>query len=220
MADPLPPPQHPFRLINVPAGRWFRVHAWDASTGRYAPTAFNDSGLGNARFSPLLFPLTHPRSGQPVPTLYAAADARGALAEIVLHDVPTPSTGYLHDLERDLTGTLHLSRITLPALKLANLTSAGLKAAGLAPHELFAGDQPDYPRTRAWAAWIWQQLPAAQGLTWMSRRDNRCQVLMLFGDRLPAEALQDGGDSRPLARCEDLIVALLDEMGAGVIPKL
>ncbi|HSI59925.1 MAG TPA: RES family NAD+ phosphorylase [Ideonella sp.] len=192
------------------------MHAWNAATGRYAPAAFNDSGLGNARFSPLVNPAT----GATIATLYAAADPRGAVAEIVLHDVPTPSTGYLHDLQRDLAGELHLSRLTLPTLQLANLTSPGLKAAGLLPHDLFASDQPDYPRTRAWALWIWQQLPEAQGLTWMSRRDNRCQVLMLFGDRVPAAALGDGGESRPIAACEDLIVELLAEMGAGIIPGL
>jgi hypothetical protein len=140
---------------------------WDAATGRFAPTAFNDLGLGNARFSPLV----DPASGSVIPTLHGASTLRGAIAEIVLHDAPMSSTDYLHDWERDKASALHLSEIELPALRLVNLTATGLRAAGLQVADLFGTEQPDYPRTRQWALWIWQHLPEAQGLHWMSVRD-------------------------------------------------
>lgn len=213
---PFPPPAHAFRTLRHKAAHWYRVHPFDARTGAFAPAAFNGSGLGNARFSPLADPV----SGKTIPTLYAAKSERGAIAEIVLHDVPNPSTGYLHDLQRDYQAGLHLSRIHAAELRLANLTSMGLQAAGLQPFDLFAGDKPDYPRTRAWALWIWQNQPQAQGLRWMSRRDNQCEAIMLFGDRVAKGDVVDGGVCQPLQDHEALVIALLDEMGAGVYPAL
>lgn len=211
---PKPPPAHPFRChARAAAGRWHRVHLWNAATGRFAPTAFNDSGQGNARFSPL----HDPASGSVIPTLYAASTQRGAIAEIVLHDAPTPSTGYLHDWERDKASALHLSEIELPALHLVNLTATGLRAAGLQVADLFGTEQPDYRRTRQWALWIWQHMPEAQGLHWMSVRDNTSAVVMLFGDRVTADVLRPLLGPTPIARYESTVFHLLDELGAGLL---
>jgi hypothetical protein len=210
---PKPPPAHPFRYRPTGTGRWYRVHSWDTATGRFAPTAFNDTGHGDARFSPLV----DPASGRVIPTLYAASTPRGAIAEIVLHDAPTPSTGYLHDWERDKASGLHLSEIELQALRLVNLTATGLRAAGLQVADLFGTDKPDYPRTREWALWIWQHLPQAQGLHWMSVRDNTSAVVMLFGDRVATAALRPVAGPTPIARYESTVFHLLDELGAGLL---
>lgn len=211
---PYPPPPAPFVTKKLPAGVWFRVHPFDAATGRYAPDAFNASGRGNARFSPLVDPVTN----RPIPTLYAADDPRGAIAEIVLHDVPTPSTGYLHDIQRDYDQSLHLSSIRVAELDLVNMTTHGLQAAGLVPSDLFDGGMPDYPRTREWGLHIWRHVPRAQGLRWMSRRDNSRQVILLFGDRLDASDVIALGGPDPLQDHEALIVEVLDDMGAGIAP--
>jgi hypothetical protein len=212
---PKPPPAHPLRCYPAPkeAGRWFRVHQWDPDTGRSGPTAFNDTGQGNARFSPLVDPAT----GGVIPTLYAARSPRGAIAEIVLHDAPTPSTGYLHDWERDKASRLHLSEIELPSLQLVNLSTTGLRAAGLQLGDLFGTEKPDYPRTREWALWTWQNLPQAQGLHWMSVRDNTSEVVMLFGDRVAPSAVRLAAEPTPIARYESTVLHLLDELGAGLL---
>jgi hypothetical protein len=209
---PHPPPSHPFRLRSCAAAHWFRVHIFDPASGRYAPDAFNDSTDGNARFSPLVDPAT----GKVIPTIYAAASEAGAISEVVLHDVPTPSTGYLHDWERDKAGPLHLSKIALPALKLADLQSQGLQAAGLEQWEMFGTNQPDYPRTRAWALHVWQSLPKAQGLLWMSRRANDSAVLMLFRDRVPAGVPAVMSGPAPIARYESIVFDILDRLGCGI----
>ena len=44
------------------------------------------------------------------------------------------------------------------------MTTMGLQAAGLKPIDLFEGEKDDYPGTREWALWIWQNMPHAQGL--------------------------------------------------------
>lgn len=219
MASPaplLPPPPKALRILPHKAATWFRVHPFDAATGKYAPAAFNGSGLGNPRFSPLFDPVT----GKPIPTIYAAKSERGAIAEIVLHDVPNPSAGYQHDLERDYRANLHLSRIRAPAARLVNMTTMGLQAAGLAPAHLFEGDKDDYARTSEWAQWIWQDMPQAQGLRWMSKRDNQSEVIMLFGDRVDASDVVDDGSSHPMQVYESLVIELLDELGAGVFPSI
>jgi hypothetical protein len=217
MADatrPYPPPPAPFVTKKHPTGVWYRVHPFDASTGNYAPDVFNASGRGNARFSPLFDPV----SNRPIPTLYAADDPRGAISEIVLHDVPTPSAGYLHDIQRDYDQLLHLSSIRVAELDLVNMTTHGLQAAGLTPSDIFDGGMPDYPRTREWGLHVWQYVPKAQGLRWMSRRDNSRQVIMLFGDRLDASDVVAVSGPDPLREHEALVVEVLDDMGAGIAP--
>jgi hypothetical protein len=200
------------RTLTLAAGRWHRIHPWDAATGQFAADAFNPRSDGNARFSPL----RDPTSGQVIPVLYAASSERGAIAEVLLHDVPSPSSGHLHDWERDRRSRLHLSPLALPALNVVNLTSTGLRAAGLALHDLFVADARDYPRTRAWALHLWQTQPQAQGLYWMSVRDNTSKVLMLFGDRIPAAHLRALQAPRPIADYASTVFALLDELGCGL----
>jgi hypothetical protein len=79
---------------------------------------------------------------------------RGAIMETVLHNVPVPASGYVHDIERDLVSNLHMSAVGVRDVRLVNLTSTGLRAAGPKHSDLFDGDELDYPRTREWAAWL------------------------------------------------------------------
>ncbi|MET0962036.1 MAG: RES family NAD+ phosphorylase [Noviherbaspirillum sp.] len=116
--------------------------------------------------------------------MYAAMTPAGAIAEVVLHDVPMPSAGHVHDWERDKASDLHLGEIAIPRLKLIDLTSTGLRRIGLYVHDLFGTESVDYPRTRDWGLYIWQNHKDAQGLYWMSVREKGCPVVMLFGDRL------------------------------------
>jgi len=128
-----PPATGHFTLKRVPPGTWYRVHP-----NRYAPGAFNDSGLGNARFSPLM----QPGTGEVIPTIYAADTIRGAIMEVVLHDVPRASAGYIHPLARDRKSDNHLSVIQLPELRLVNLTATGLRSVGLTAADMFEGISP------------------------------------------------------------------------------
>ena len=62
---------------------------------------------------------------------------------------------------------------------------------------------------------MWQHHPAADGLLWMSVRDNRHQVVMLFGDRFGRKKIKLAF-TRPIARYESDVLALLDELGCGL----
>ncbi len=213
------PPKTGFpALRKVPPGLWWRIHSFDAASGQHAPQAFNGSGLGNARFSPL-----HGPAGVIIPTLYAAGSLDGALMETVLHDVPYPSDGHIHDIDRSLRGTLHASSIEITvALDLVDLTKIGLQRIGLRVSEVFETEAHDYPRTRAWAHTLRDALPAAQGLYWMSSRQPECPAMVLFGDRVPAHAVQPGPTpSMPLsnAKVYASLLALLQRLGCGVSPN-
>lgn len=214
---PQPPPRRGTPgLVELEPARWWRVHPYDAVTGRYLAQQFNDSGAGNARFSPLLL------GGRPVPTLYAAETLDAALMETVLHDVPYPSEGYLHDLERDLRGPLHASQIAVvERLTVVDLTKLGLQRMGIRPSQMFETDADDYPRTRRWAEYLHQACEPAQGLLGMSARQPEARALMLFGDRAGgAVESAPGGTSRPLraAPVLEALLALLDRLGCGVAP--
>jgi RES domain len=209
---PAPPSTHLPTLRLVPAGPWWRVHAFDRSSNKPRATSLNDSGLGNARFSPL-----RDASAQVIPTLYAAATPRTAIAEVLFHDAPVPSTGWSYDWTRDRNSSLHLSQIELPELSLAALTSFGLQAAGLRVEDLLAGDADEYPRTRSWARWIHDEMPHVQGLFWMSRRDNEHSCLMLFGDRLANPPPIVELSSKPIALYELDVLQTLDLLGASLV---
>jgi RES domain-containing protein len=217
---PLPPPRLGTpALRRIEPGRWWRVHTLDPASGRFGPAEFNDSGRGDARFSPLPAP-----AGGWVPTLYAAAAPEAALMETVLHDVPYPSQGHIHDLDRDLGSTLHLSAIDIvQPLQLADLTQLGLQRLGLRVSQLFESNADDYPRTRQWAAWVHQALPRAQGLVWMSARHAEHAALMLFGDRVAAGTVLAATDvpPRPLreAAVTATLLALLQRLDCGVAPN-
>ena len=211
-ALPYPPPAHPFRLRERAASKWFRVHEFDSASGKYGATDFNDSGRGDARFSPL----RNPANGSVIPTLYIAATVEGAISELVLHDVPTPSTGHVHDWERDKAGLLHMSELEADMLLLADLQSQGLQAAGLEQWQMFGANGTDYPRTRAWALHVWSAMPKAQGLLWMSTRDNEGAVAMLFGDRVSPTQLRMATAPVPITSYEKQVLEILDRLGCSV----
>lgn len=211
---PLPPPAGTPALRTVAPGTWWRVHRHSKRTGEYAPQAFNDSGLGHARFSPL-------KNGKRVvPTLYAAQTLEAALMETALHDVPYPSEGHIHDLQRDLQSDLHASQIELRTpLQLVDLSKLGLQRMGLRVSQLFETDADDYARTQAWARWLHTALPDAQGLYWLCTRQPECAGLMLFGERIHKAGVKAAAaPSLHLSHPDVLgaLLGLLNRLGCGV----
>ena len=217
---PEPPPSHGSpKLARIGPARWWRVHGFDGKTGRYAAHQFNDSGRGDARFSPLFEP--EGAASRVVPTLCAAASLDAALMEIVLHDVPYPSEGHIHDLDRDLKSPLHASQIEITqTLRLVDLTKIGLQHMNIPPSAMFETNADDYPRTRQWATWL-RETTRAQGLVWMSVRQPEHKAVVLFGDRIDDAAVRTvAGSTLPLADpvVKAELLGLLDRLGCGVAP--
>lgn len=209
LATPALPPAHPLQTRVYPPRTVWRCHKLDPATGRYAGDAFNAGGLGDARFSPIF-----DSAGVVIPTMYAATEVRTAIAEVVLHDAPSPSTDFIFDATQAMLpseGNV-VSKVQLPELKLAPLTSFALQAIGLTVPDLIGGNSGRYPSTRAWARWIHENMPDVQGLYWMSRRDDENACMVLFGDRIPSGVVLS--ETLPLRAYRLELLEALDAMGA------
>lgn len=132
-----------------------------------------------------------PIAGAAVPTYYAAANLTGALAETVFHDIPPRSA-----TPRVVAFDRLLSRVVarvIPrrTLKLADFTSAGLTGLGLDRREIIETVDPDlYLDTVKWAHAVYTDPETFDGIHWISRLDDTCASVVLFGGRVRPEDLE------------------------------
>ncbi len=202
-----------------------------ASWARHWPGLFNASGLGDARFSPLL------GAGRPVPVLYAARSQTAVLLETVFHDIHATSDRLITPL--DLAGR-NLLEFELPErLVLYDLRDGALTDLGLERRQLVSTSAAHYACTREWADALRARrgVGAAHpvGLLWCSRVAELAkgdsllladllpgraeEVFVLFGDRL---ATTGPGHYTTVARFEDLssmpalplVASVAEQLGA------
>ena len=171
-------------LEPLPAGtRLWRIHrdTHHAAGGRIEDdgTRFNP-GLGDpTRFAPL-----RDASGSTVPTMYVGASRRGALFETFLHD---QMPGSIVDSATWREHRLTALRLDLD-IEVVSLHGHGLRSLGLYAADITHTYPSGYPLATRWATWLHQHTPAA-GLTWTSNQDDDERAYVLWGDRLPADAL-------------------------------
>lgn len=180
-------------LHTLSAGtRLFRVHP-SAYKPFHGKVRFNNSSKGDARFSPLQ------HNGIILPTIYAALTFECALMESVFHDVAPRMGVVLHPGK--LNGLVCTAIKTVAELRLLDLTSVGLRRFDLQVTDVIDTFADQYLMTRRLALALYKTNPAAHGLYWTSRLDNRSQALLLFGDREGVkDSLQPVGRSRKLQR--------------------
>lgn len=164
----------------------FRPQAiWRVHPARYRPAEFRTGTDGNARFSPISNP-----KGAVIPTWYGARTIACAMMETVLHDIPTPPTNYIYDIERLRDADIRISRIRCRrALSLVDLSSKGLKRIGLHRRDIIDTPVEEYARCREWAVRLHTQT-SAHGLLWTSRQDDSAKALVVFGDRIAESAFR------------------------------
>ncbi len=75
-------------------------------------------------------------------------------------------------------------------LTLAKLYGLGLHRLGASREELIASESGQYPRTALWARALHAHQSAVDGLIWVSRQNDACCCLVLFGDRVGEKDLQ------------------------------
>lgn len=179
---------------------------------RFGALEFNATGRGHARFSPLR--VSDGASAQLIPTLYAATTIEVALMETALRDAPIPSRGYILR-ERDVA-PLRATGVELESrLLVIDFRAVALRKLGLTRAEVIDSGPDAYPQTRALAAWAHRCAPAAQGILWMSRQDDRDEALILFGDRIAEGALRaiDPDQVLTRGRIHAALLGLLDLLG-------
>jgi hypothetical protein len=187
-----------------------RVHLDD-----YAGDAFNPGSRGNARFSPI-----RDLHGRSIPTLYGGTTFDCAAMETVFHDVPFTAGLKTFDRALKLAGQVYTQIVPQRDLHLADLSATALRKLGIARNQLIDTEKDIYPQTRAWAAAIHRTCPKLDGLSWVSRQDDRARALMLFGDRMRTADLHRHGETRSiqsdLAIHNDLL-RLADRIGVRMI---
>jgi len=199
------------------------------------PALFNPSGIGNARFSPLVV------DGIVIPTMYAAAAQTVALLETSFLDVHETGT-------RIISEPLHLARrgivaLTTPVpLPLIDLGDQALGRVGLTRADLVATTAQHYACTRRWAVSLYRRRigPAVPvGLLWRSRVAELAggdslllgdllalagDVCVLFGDRgstNPADWQPGDPHYDDLSRGDGRLLAeqIAEQLRAVIVPK-
>ncbi len=184
------------RLVKLDVGtQLWRVH----STHRLA-TCFKDQPtdevFGGGRFDAT--------QTDPYPFLYAAPVPETAILESITRDLPFHPKKF-RTIRRENVANLTLSPVlvTEPLTLVSLMTGIDL-ASALQDQWLIQCESRDYPQTRRWARWLRLQVPAAQGIAWMSRRNVGDQSVVLFGDRC----------ERVLAAASEPAIDLESEAGA------
>lgn len=181
MIAPDPPtPFHPEVETLTSGSALYRVHG----NGR-GPVEFNGSGVGSSRFAffrSLAGP--EPDAGAIVPVLYAAETESSAVAETLLHDIPT--AGGVLPFDEYASKVLNRIITTRP-LRLAKFHGLGLRRLRIEASQLTDTERSEYHRTVLWAAAAHAhsgESGALDGISWMSKRCNSDRAYVFFGDRV------------------------------------
>lgn len=164
---------------------------------------FNPGLKGDARFSPIIDADTIA-----IPTMYAGTTFDCAVMETAFHEVP--HTSGLKILSKSkLQNQVYSPLLVQQKLNLVDLSAVALRKLGLKRNQLIDTENITYPRTRAWAEEIYKQCPSAQGLSWVSRQDDRARAFIFFGNRLTAKTFKSA-ESKSLVGDDSTYTALLD----------
>lgn len=108
---------------------------------------------------------------------------------------------------------------TAGELRLADLSTLGLRRLGLSRAEVIDCCKAGYPLTRQLAAWIYTSCPRAQGIAWTSRLDDNGQAVVLFEPRLRAGSLKARTADESFMEEPHLgaLVALVERLGAALV---
>ena len=182
---PDPPTRRTPRVEVLPAGtRLWRIYRHT----HVAPTDFDARDV-SLRFRPV-----RDGAGSVVPTLYAALAPAGAYFETVFRawNEDEPGGPVFSIGPADVRGRAHAELVTRRELRFAQLYGEGLTRLHVSRERLIVPSSPtlDYPRTAAWAQWLWERSERVDGLLWVSRRHDGVRSLVLFGDRVAADDLE------------------------------
>ena len=128
----------------------------------------------------------------------------------------SPSAGFINvtpQAEERQLATI----VSQATLHLGDLKVMGIKRLGLSGTVVIDGNKPSYADTRYFAQALHAARSDIQGLVWDSRKTKK-QVIVLFEDRLPAEALVCV-DTKPVSdgTLQNILYDLLETLGASAI---
>ncbi len=209
LTSAVPAPPNPIDpLIETwPAGQpIFRCH-----DRKYAASGFNPGPRPATRFAFFGEP--------PVGVLYGGGSEEVAVAETILHDLPTRGG----EVQRPLYVNRVLSTVRPDRdLHLASFRGGGLIRLEIEAHELTDTDPTTYEQTVHWAAAVHRDLPAVDGIIWTSRRWNSDPAITLFADRTPERLLAIDATHRVFAAPRDFewLAALCRTLNVEIEPPV
>lgn len=177
---------------SIPSGTFltrFRSKPTSPATA-YGANSFNPNvgkdweiAADGARFNPFPVP-----SGGNAPTLYAADSYAAAALESVFHDVPHESSPEFarsrvliwQYVQLRTRRELRIVMLTNPQLRQLHVPR---RPESLREDELIHTQASQYPRTRTWAKFLYDHVPALDGLAWRPRLGGQGTAYMFFGDR-------------------------------------
>lgn len=177
----VPDPPEPFDAATEQlylGQRLYRVHSNTRTVAEFNP------GVGSrSRFGFFGVPI--------VPLLYAADTPKAAVAESLLHDVPSAGGTLTYASYADKV--LGLVEVTRP-IQLASLRGLGLRRLKVETHQVTDTAARWYSRTVRWA----QAAHEADfdGLAWTSSKSNDTRAVVLFADRCAGAVAQDRSFAR------------------------
>ena len=181
-------------LTSLPAASvLFRVHHSDHPAHEFNPT-LSHRYYGGGRFDST--------PDDCYSYLYAAETIEAAIVESLMRDLPFDGEGVLQ-IPRGLIKGRRISAVQTQAdLTLLSLRSAAdLSGVSQDPWLISCGPR-SYPQSRHWGHWIRSHAPAAAGYVWMSHREPTKQAYVLFGDRIPGDAIETMTDCDLLPESE------------------
>lgn len=196
-------------MIPFPAGQMLhRIHL-----NIYGGDAFNPGVRGNARFSPI-----QNATGSPIPTLYGGTTFECAAMETVFHDIPFAPGLKTFD-KKKLSDQVYSTIVPRRDLRLVDLSVTALRALGIKRNQLIDTEKNKYPDTRKWAEALHAACPAADGLRWISRQDDRAMAVVLFGDRIARAdlTLADGPSDILNVPIYSKLLQLADRIGVDIV---
>jgi hypothetical protein len=179
-------------LVNLPA----ETTTWRVQLRRY-PDVFNS----RPHVEPFYGGRFDSNQSFRYPFSYLGQDRETALVERLLRDL-----AYRHGGDRLLPrSTVNGRRLravrTMRPIKLLSLCS-GADLSGVYADEWLIHSEPvNYPMTRAWAHWLREQVPEAEGFIWPSRLNVGGTAIILFGDQ--CRGAVQWHDSEPAIELDD-----------------
>lgn len=163
---------------------------------KFAADQFNDSNLGNARFSPI-----RDQTGGIIPTIYAANTLNCAACETVLRSpdgAVMQTNGKRQRISPTKWRSYAYSTIKITSdINLLDISTKGQRHLGLDHSVLTAGPTSTYPSTRAWAEAIYAAFPDIDGIFYLSHQWSPDYACILFGDRA-SRKIESLGTTTPL----------------------
>ena len=119
----------------------------------------------------------------PYPFTYLGVERETALTEKLLRNLKYRPDGTRIVPRLEARRHKLVAVRTTRKVRLLDLTTSEALSGIFADEWLIHSGMPEYPKTRAWAHWLREQLPAAEGFIWPSKRNIGGRAIILFGDR-------------------------------------